>query len=508
MADLTYIRGYEVNGVSPLPHYFEELYGHLEGIAKIGPRGDQHYFWYSKKGKGAAYYEVGEQQKSAQSTYEYFEDPGNRDRYLKGVRQVVTEAAENTKFLNQQDYSRLSTEELLDYNQKTWDLDARLFSYYLVGQPYRLRLIENEVRSELKKRVAGSRIDLYLARLTAPGDLTLTALEELDWAKLVLGGQQQIGKKISSQDLQEDYPEIVAKILKHYEQYKTLSLGDGNWDLDPASEIKRYVKDLGREASYYQGRVAEIEQYTTKTLAERKELLDELYIDSKTAETIEFLAQVAHARYAMRAEGFIPLIHSAAKLIDELAPRLGYSEEGQYPYMTYEEYCQTNEAKKRVVPLEVIKERRGDDQEFMIRINNGNVEYHYGAEAGKLFNKLVPVVDHADTVEVSGVVAEFGEVEATATVYQWGDDIEQALESIRKHPILIAGQTRPSMMPLIRESKGIVTDEGGVTSHAAIVARELKIPAIINTHDATKVFKTGDLVLLDAANAVVRKVQS
>jgi len=45
---LEFIRGYEVRGVSPLPHYYEEIYGHTTGIPGIGPRGDSHYFWYSK----------------------------------------------------------------------------------------------------------------------------------------------------------------------------------------------------------------------------------------------------------------------------------------------------------------------------------------------------------------------------------------------------------------------------------------------------------------------------
>ena len=84
--------------------------------------------------------------------------------------------------------------------------------------------------------------------------------------------------------------------------------------------------------------------------------------------------------------------------------------------------------------------------------------------------------------------------------------MESALKSISQHPILVAGQTRPAMMPLIREAKGIITDEGGVTSHAAIVARELKIPAVINTRNATNIFKTGDLALLDANKGIVRKL--
>jgi phosphoenolpyruvate synthase/pyruvate phosphate dikinase len=59
-------------------------------------------------------------------------------------------------------------------------------------------------------------------------------------------------------------------------------------------------------------------------------------------------------------------------------------------------------------------------------------------------------------------------------------------------------------MPVLRKAGAIVTDEGGITSHAAIIARELKIPCIIGTKIATKVLEDGDLVEVDADNGTVR----
>ena len=58
-------------------------------------------------------------------------------------------------------------------------------------------------------------------------------------------------------------------------------------------------------------------------------------------------------------------------------------------------------------------------------------------------------------------------------------------------------------MPLIAKSKAIVTDEGGITSHAAIVSRELGIPCIIGTKIGTQVLKDGDLVEVDAYQGIV-----
>ena len=67
--------------------------------------------------------------------------------------------------------------------------------------------------------------------------------------------------------------------------------------------------------------------------------------------------------------------------------------------------------------------------------------------------------------------------------------------------------TQPSYLAAIKKSAAYITDEGGITCHAAIVSRELKIPCIIGTKYATQVFKDGDLVEVDADNGIVRKIK-
>ena len=67
--------------------------------------------------------------------------------------------------------------------------------------------------------------------------------------------------------------------------------------------------------------------------------------------------------------------------------------------------------------------------------------------------------------------------------------------------------TRPELMPAVKKAKAIVTDEGGITCHAAIISRELKIPCIIGTKIATKILKDGDFVEVDANNGVIRVLE-
>lgn len=73
----------------------------------------------------------------------------------------------------------------------------------------------------------------------------------------------------------------------------------------------------------------------------------------------------------------------------------------------------------------------------------------------------------------------------------------------KKGEILVTATTKPEFVPLMKLSVAIITDEGGIVSHAAILARELKKPCVIGTKIATKVLKDGDLVELDADKGVV-----
>lgn len=73
-----------------------------------------------------------------------------------------------------------------------------------------------------------------------------------------------------------------------------------------------------------------------------------------------------------------------------------------------------------------------------------------------------------------------------------------------KNTILIALQTNPSYISIVKNFSAIITDEGGITCHAAILSREFKIPCIVGTQNATKVLKNGDLIEMDMKNGKVK----
>jgi len=72
--------------------------------------------------------------------------------------------------------------------------------------------------------------------------------------------------------------------------------------------------------------------------------------------------------------------------------------------------------------------------------------------------------------------------------------------------ILVTTMTRPDFVPLIRRAKAIICDEGGITSHAAIISRELGVPCIIGTKTASKQLTNGVKIEVDFDKGVVHKI--
>jgi pyruvate, water dikinase len=107
---------------------------------------------------------------------------------------------------------------------------------------------------------------------------------------------------------------------------------------------------------------------------------------------------------------------------------------------------------------------------------------------------------HPDETEMHGVAASAGVVEGVARVLH---DVNEIGE-IREGEILVCPVTAPSWAPVFGKIKAAVSDIGGAMSHAAIVAREYGMPAVVGTGDATKRIRTGDRIRVDGDRGTVR----
>ncbi|MBD2211604.1 phosphoenolpyruvate synthase [Nostoc linckia FACHB-104] len=106
---------------------------------------------------------------------------------------------------------------------------------------------------------------------------------------------------------------------------------------------------------------------------------------------------------------------------------------------------------------------------------------------------------------IKGLGAARGRV--TATAYVVGNSQLQP-EKLPQGSILVARTIKPDWLPLLQKVKGIITEQGGLTSHAAILARELGIPAVVSATDVTALIQNGEKLLLDGDRAEVYRIKA
>ncbi len=169
---------------------------------------------------------------------------------------------------------------------------------------------------------------------------------------------------------------------------------------------------------------------------------------------------------------------------------------------------------------EKARQRVLSDEEIEKLVNLGEaIEEHYGKpqdvewaiEGGSIYivqsrpiTTIKGKTETAETVEegrvlVKGLGASPGVATGKVKIVLSLDD----LDKVEPGDILVTTMTTPDMVPAMKRAAAIVTDEGGMTCHAAIVSRELGVPAVVGTKEATKVLKDGMVVTVDGEKGVV-----
>ena len=146
------------------------------------------------------------------------------------------------------------------------------------------------------------------------------------------------------------------------------------------------------------------------------------------------------------------------------------------------------------------------DSEFFSPVpsgyQKGKSKVYVGRKAKNLAKKIKEERVKRKIKEFKGTPAYSGYAKGEViTVFD-----EKDMKKMKKGAILVSPATNPNIMPAIIKASAIVTDEGGVTCHAAIVSRELKIPCIVGTLIATQVLKNGDKVEVDAFKGIIKKI--
>jgi len=123
----------------------------------------------------------------------------------------------------------------------------------------------------------------------------------------------------------------------------------------------------------------------------------------------------------------------------------------------------------------------------------------YGNEAREIIQEVESTLKRG---EIKGSPASRGKAQGRVKLVLTYDDFEK----VQGGDVLVTPMTRPEHVPLMKKAAAIVTDEGGLTCHAAIVSRELGIPCVVGTQVATISLKDNELVEVDGNSGLVKKL--
>jgi phosphohistidine swiveling domain-containing protein len=290
--------------------------------------------------------------------------------------------------------------------------------------------------------------------------------------------------------------EILKMIEKHYIKYhyvKHMWIGkDGIYSFD--YYLKELVKLIGEDVNVIEVLKKEISQHK-KMIIKRNALIKKLKISKDWQEIFsgwsEFMVTKIYRRFAQ-----IYAIYSMQPVLEEIARRLGIS-------LIQARFMLKTEVREALLrgkkPNKRVLQKRA--KYCVYYVEKGVEKIYIDNQAKKLADKIRLAVD--DKVpEIQGQCGCVGRAKGVVKVINRASDIIK----MKNGDVLVSIATDPDIVPAMKKASAIVTEQGGVTSHAAIIARELGIPCVIGTKIATKVFKDGDMVEVDATKGEVKKL--
>jgi phosphohistidine swiveling domain-containing protein len=202
-----------------------------------------------------------------------------------------------------------------------------------------------------------------------------------------------------------------------------------------------------------------------------------------------------------RKRGMMKQFYYIFCIFHEYEKRLGYSF-NDLMSLTYEELKVVLQGKTKP-DYEELKRRK---EPFFAVYEKGIAagKFYYGKEGAELYATSKSLLEASDSVK--GFIASRGskgngKVSGIARIV-----INPSKEKFNDGEILVTSMTRIEFVPLMRKAKAIITDEGGIACHAAIVSRELGVPCIIGTKNATSRIKNGEKIELDLEKGEIRLI--
>lgn len=382
------------------------------------------------------------------------------------------------------DLQNVNGEELYQ-SWDTWLKEfIRLMTYSAMGTLLEMEepLLTNKLEKLLVDKTGKDSKDLgmHFQVLTTSTDRTVTGQEEIDLLKLRL-------KQITTNTPNRD-------IIKHTKKYSWIAFGYNGpgWNDD---DTRQRLEELTDNVNEIKKIIAEKENSETSIKQEQERVERKLNLSEQEKYLFHILRTLGFWKFERKFRN-----QQAHEMMEEFIREIA-----RRNHLTVIQA-------KMIVPNEmadVLIHNKVDSNVLNERIKESVVLFE-GTKTSVLEGKELKdlskaihdslAIDDTNVKELHGSTAYPGY--AKGVVKQV--DLPEEMSKLNKGDILISTSTSPQILPAMKRASAVVTDSGGITCHAAIVARELKIPTIIGTKIVTKVLKDGDLVEVDAGKGLIK----
>ena len=275
------------------------------------------------------------------------------------------------------------------------------------------------------------------------------------------------------------HPNQLEVFWKKYQWLPCLDIQNSPWTL---KEIKKYISELKVAKKF--------EQLSFEEAAARAKLSNE---EKELFQMIKELGYIKDARDDYRRQG----IFYIQSFFAEIARRMKLSLQ-DIAYLTEAEIISFLDS--GTIDLDIPHLRR--EKVFLMHFDGSLTKCRHQHIEEKL-QQIGFVYQKISSKEIKGRVACKGFVRGRAVIVRTVHDILK----VKKGDVLVAVTTHPDYVPAMQKAAAIVTDEGGLLSHAAIVSRELGIPCIVGTGNATSILDNGLQIEVNAEEGIVKIIK-
>lgn len=416
--------------------------------------------------------------------------------------------AESEKAFNAE-LANMSSAELLKILKTLSVLQGKLYTYGILLPMLDFQensFIEKNLREYLGKKLPKEKAEEYFQILSSPSEYSFALEQEMELLKLAAKywenkGLFEVLKKSAPENAQaavrKAYPGFSEDVQKHTRKYCWVYyayLGPAFTD----SNFLEQLKLIAEEEMHPLQKLKKIEN-EKKQLIKKKEMIEaELNPDAFISEIMRIAGTVVWAKPRRKDYQSKIYYHIVEGVMKEIATRLKLSRQEALSAMP-----QMIEAGLKGERID--KTHIDSLYNLHVVIKDLDTRVLHGAEA-KAFDREVAREDELAVPEVDmlkGTIACQGLATGIVRIINDPDDMSK----MHRGDILVSVATTPRIVTAMQKAAAIVTNEGGITCHAAIVSREMNVPCVVGTKIATKVLKDGDLIEVDANNGVVRKLK-